>query len=165
MKKLFLSLGLAALLSSCAVDVVVGPGSEGITVPKLTSNFVTNSGESVICDDAYTTLTYSFEYAGNLLGWQETFRGSRSGEQRSRYVTNYSTGGYVRFSYDFPPGSAPLSLPSPNLSASSAASLRPQSIVPTPIAELGRTSVSIAANFPSGTAPARSNSLRVLDCF
>jgi hypothetical protein len=113
--------GLAFVLNGCLIEIVDTGLPSGLTVSnaRYETNFsATVDGEpnrSIICDDKVTTLSYSFQYAGNLSSWTSYIKGSKGAEVgrqtldlNSRFVQFDSADRRITVTYELPAGSAPL---------------------------------------------------------
>lgn len=108
-----LALGLVLAACDITVDFDWGlPPGFSITDATYSTNWQDNSGNSYICDDRTTTITYSFSYSGQLDYWSSYLQGINTGNIYGR-TTFYPSGGssnYVQVSFNVPPGTAPLAV-------------------------------------------------------
>lgn len=134
--RIVLATALGLALAGCTVSIFPGGstgGSTSTTISNLsfTSNYQDSSGQSYICDNTTTQLTYTFVYNGPLDSWTSALVGEQTG-QTAGMSTLYlgspgvnASGNYVSVTYNVPPNAAPLSL-------SKAGGVKPQSIIVTP---------------------------------
>jgi hypothetical protein len=140
--KLALLTAVGFAMAGCTISVFpgTGGGTTGTTISSLnfSSDIRDNSGQSLICDNATTNLTYTFNYSGTLDSWTSSLVGKNTGQQKGTTTLSLSdprvggSGSFVTVTYAVPPKTAPLSAPP----------LKPQSIIVSP-AILGYTDLLI----------------------
>jgi hypothetical protein len=124
---------LAFVLNGCLIEIVDTGLPSGVTISNAryqTSFSATVNGQpnkSIICDNKETTLSYSFQFSGNLGSWTSYIKGNLGsvvGRQTldlsSNFVLYDSATRTVTVTYTLRAGSAPLLL-------------APQTITVTPI--------------------------------
>ena len=122
--------------SLLALGALVGCSGSGtlngglyVTNPVLTSGYVDNKGNPLICYNINTPMEFDFLYGGNLQSIVVSLNGVTTGAQQGITPTGTNfTGGQGAVTFTVPAGTAPLSLPG----SAGARSVRPQSIVVTP---------------------------------
>lgn len=151
MRKKYLFTSLFILMLGLIVTACEFTISGNIDFPNLevsnaryATNYRTDEGRSVICDDRTTELTYSFDYQGDLDRWSSYLEGSRGGRVGERtFYPDYRGYGaaHVEVTYGIPPYTAPLSV-DPN-----EGEVTPQAIVvvPKPVV-IGHTTLYLSVN-------------------
>jgi hypothetical protein len=89
MKKILLAMMLMIpVLSGCLVVIDDIPNSKvTISNAKMSTNWLnTATGEYVICDDRDTTITYSFNFTGNLTTWETYLQGPTEIKGRASFT-------------------------------------------------------------------------------
>lgn len=153
-----LAAGLLTVLAGC----IIVDTSFRITTASAFTNFQSSSGESFVCDNKQTIVSYTFKYSDASLftGWDSFLKGYASGEIKglvsfdaSDSRNNPSTR-TVAVDYLVQPGAIPLSLDKVN----------PQAIiiVPTP-SVIGRTYVVVRAKATTGNKEFAIGPIRVID--
>lgn len=145
MNTMFKSLGwiglLLVILTSCLPRIPVGDSGLLVYDLRYESNYRDRDGDSVICDNRLTTLTFSFAYSdfSKLSSWEAQLIGLRTGATSSRLVQTPGGGGFRRVgnrivvNWVLSEGVAPLNVD-------------PQGIVVTPVPQpriIGRTSLEL----------------------
>lgn len=133
--KRFIPLLLAGTLSGCLIVTPTPTPVRPLTVLSATyaTNYRTDDGTSVICDNRSTTLVYRFTYQGELESWtsylegqrHKTVKGERTFDPDSENVSALDEQGF-EVSYVMSPNFAPLE-------NSTEASPSPQAIVVVPV--------------------------------
>jgi hypothetical protein len=142
--QLALVTALGFSLAGCVLTVVPG-GSGGTTTTTISnlsfsSDYRDNQGKSYVCDNATTGLTYTFRYSGQLDHWTSVLVGKQTGQRAGTADLSLSSpgvngsGDFVSVTYNVPPRTAPLSVPT--------GAVKPQSIIVSP-AVLGYTDLQI----------------------
>ena len=112
---LALSACSGALRFNFDVDTDLPPGlsidESSIRLTSTHNATVDGRNQPVICDDQETTLTYSFEYSGNLETYSTYLVGRDTGDEAElTNQTQIASGGYVEHSVRIPAGLAPLAI-------------------------------------------------------
>jgi len=140
MKLALLTCALCLALAGCEIIVVGSPTPEPpLPLEILSFSYYTDyedqSGDPLICDDRLTTLTYSFQYRGELELWHSYLKGVLTQDVRGEETFDPGSNsvrevypGFFEVRYIIEPYAAPLSLSKDEV-------LQPQDIevVPAPI--------------------------------
>jgi len=152
-KQLGLFFALATALSAC-IPVAINQNPPGPTLVisdlRFSSNYRDSAGNSYICDNKFTTLTYSFRFSDfNLLSrWESRLVGETTGQVTNTLSTDKNSNQYIlsgnqaTVNWVLGQGVAPLNV-------------SPQGIVVTPVPQpriIGRTRLELRVFSVSGNS-------------
>ena len=155
MKRFLLIALLAAALAGC--NIIIQTPTPALKVLSATYNtsFSAPDGQSAICDNKVTQLTYTFRYEGQLQSWSSYLKGQTLGKVSavrtftpgSAGVSAYQTNGY-EVTYNLPTDFTPYR-------ANPDSSLSAQAIIVTPVPPLtpiGATKLYVTLTGADGNA-------------